>query len=172
MRIGSWKFFTKTTIGGKTDPLMMRYVLFRCEAFGIYVHQFLRSDHDRAFHDHPWPFVAIILKGGYWEHHDQTTDGKPVLAYRRPGDVLVRPAEWRHRVQLVHRNPLHDHSEVIHSWSLCIAGRRCRPWGFFVKWFSAGPNLEAVERTTWCPWKRYDTARGVCVDFDIYEGED
>jgi hypothetical protein len=27
-----------------------------------------RSDYDREGHDHPWPFVSFVLKGGYWEH--------------------------------------------------------------------------------------------------------
>src|SRR5208282_805597 len=31
------------------------------------LHHILRSDEDRHLHDHPWPYVTIILKGGYWE---------------------------------------------------------------------------------------------------------
>ncbi len=191
MKIGSWKFLTKTVIGNRTDPLMIRYVLFRCDAFGVYIHKFLRSDFERALHDHPWSFVAIILKGGYWEVHDQTIDGSEVKSHRRPGEVLVRSAEWRHRVQLPHRNVMDDSSECVPSWSLCIAGRRCRPWGFFVKWFeTANMNARgemmphshmpggapystvAVERKAWCPWKRYDTTKGICVEQDLHDGED
>lgn len=31
------------------------------------VHHVLRSDHDRALHDHPWHNASIVLSGGYWE---------------------------------------------------------------------------------------------------------
>lgn len=31
------------------------------------VHKVLRSDEDRALHDHPWQNASIVLDGGYWE---------------------------------------------------------------------------------------------------------
>lgn len=31
------------------------------------VHKVMRSDHDRALHDHPWHNASIVLEGGYWE---------------------------------------------------------------------------------------------------------
>src|SRR5574341_215024 len=31
------------------------------------IHHILRSDRGRDAHDHPWPFVTLILRGGYWE---------------------------------------------------------------------------------------------------------
>lgn len=33
----------------------------------IRIHQTLRSDHERALHDHPWNNISIVLRGGYWE---------------------------------------------------------------------------------------------------------
>lgn len=144
------KFFSKTVVGEPSSPLMIRWVLFRCEAFGIYVHKFLRSDHERALHDHPWPFVAIILKGGYREEHDQTIDGRPIIEWRWPGQILLRPAEWRHRIIL---------SPGTTSWSLCLVGRRCRRWGFFT---SRG----------WCHWRRYNAALGICEDRILHAGGD
>jgi hypothetical protein len=34
------------------------------------VHQILRSDSDRHSHCHPWPYLTIILRGGYWEERE------------------------------------------------------------------------------------------------------
>jgi hypothetical protein len=41
--------------------------------FGLsfYLHIFLRSDDDRALHDHPWDFWSILLVNGYREHRDE-----------------------------------------------------------------------------------------------------
>lgn len=144
------KIFRKTIIESETpgNPLMIRYILFRVASWGIYVHHFLRSDHDRALHDHPWPFLAIILKGGYREIHDHTIEGAEIEERRRPGQVLLRPAEWRHRVVL---------DPGTTSWSLVIVGRRVRHWGFFTP-------------QGWCWWRKYNTHKGICEDEVIHEG--
>lgn len=140
------KILSKSVIGDQDGPLMIRWVLFRCAAWGVYVHKFLRSDYDRALHDHPWPFVAIILKGGYVEVHDQTIDRREVREPRIPGNVLVRPAEWRHRIVV----PAGES-----SWSLVIVGRRQRRWGFLL------PN-------GWCHWRRYNSEKELCEETEIY----
>ena len=65
---------TKQILGDEYGtPYMVRYFISKpnTKAKGrIYLHHFLRSDHDRALHDHPWNFVSIILRGGYWEFAD------------------------------------------------------------------------------------------------------
>lgn len=86
------RWFEKRVIGPDEDPLLIRWVLFRVPAFGVYLHNMRRSDYDRALHDHPWPFVSLVLRGGYWEYHDQTLDGTTRSEWRAPGSVLVRPA--------------------------------------------------------------------------------
>jgi len=142
------KLCSKTVIGNPLAPLMIRYVLFRCEAWGIYIHKFLLSDYDRALHDHPWPFVAIVLKGGYHEEHDQTIDQGKVSEWRAPGSVLLRPAEWRHRIVL---------PEGKTSWSLVIVGRRQRRWGF-------------VLPDGWCWWRQHNPWLNICEDKLIWNG--
>jgi hypothetical protein len=141
MRIGPVKLFSRSVIGAGSPPLLTRYILFRTSAIGVYLHHFTRSDYDRALHDHPWPFVAIILKGGYTEEHDQTIDGGKIQEWRGPGSILLRPAEWRHRVILTN-GP---------SWSLIVVGRRARKWGF---WLPEG----------WCWWRRHNEASNLCED--------
>jgi hypothetical protein len=122
-------------------PLMIRYILFRLPAFGVYLHKFCRSDYERALHDHPWPFVSIVLTTGYIEIHDQTTDGKQTSVFHKPGAVLIRPAEWRHRVVIEDRP----------AWTLIIVGRRQRSWGFFL------PD-------GWCWWRKHNPIKGICDD--------
>lgn len=56
-------------IGGKDKPYLLRWwVLPRNPFFNLYVHEFKRSDDDRALHDHPWFWLSYIVEGGYVEH--------------------------------------------------------------------------------------------------------
>lgn len=113
--------------------------------WAVYLHRFRRSDGDDALHDHPWPFVSLILAGGYWEH---TADRSGVVRRRwyGPGRVLVRPAGYRHRVELPSGRD---------CWTLILRGKKSASWGFwclsaagrltgqFVPWRSFVDNLEA-----------------------------
>ncbi len=108
----------------------------------VYLHQFLRSDDDRALHDHPWCNVSILLRGTYTEHTVAAggINRRDVLA---AGDVRVR---WSGR--LAHRIELHNGP----CWTLFITGPRVREWGFycmergFVHWkvFTAADDHGAV----------------------------
>src|SRR5258708_303359 len=56
-------------IGKQDDTYMERWwVIPRNRFFNIYLHHFLRSDDDRALHDHPWLNASILLQGKYTEH--------------------------------------------------------------------------------------------------------
>jgi len=94
-------------------PLLIRYFLFRADRFAVYLHRLCRSDEDRALHDHPWSFISIILTAGYIEHTPQGP------RRHRPGSVLIRPAEWQHRLELARP-----------AWTLVLRFRRRREWGF------------------------------------------
>ncbi len=89
--------------------------------FAARIHEILRSDRDRVLHDHPWPYLAIILKGGYYEVTEENS-----LAWYRPGSVLVRGIEHRHRLML----PTAPFGEQP-ATTLFITGRYAQKWGFF-----------------------------------------
>lgn len=99
----------------------------------LFIHLFHRGDAELYFHDHPWPFWSLILWGGYWEH---TESGR---SWYRPGRLLRRPAEWRHRVEL---------PEGRRCWTLIWTGAKVRSWGFwcprgFLPWRQHAANLDA-----------------------------
>jgi hypothetical protein len=123
-------------IGGNADPYLYRwYVIPRNRVFNIYVHKFMRDDDDRALHDHPWWFVSLILKGGYFE----IVPGKDkahTAINRKAGSWAYRPATHQHRVVL-HREATGKKSAC---WTLIATGRKKRTWGFwcpkgFVPWY-------------------------------------
>lgn len=119
-------------IGSREDPYMLRwFVLPRNRVFNIYLHKFLRDDDDRALHDHPWWFVSLVLKGGYFEY-----TGVEYASLRTAGSIAYRPATHRHRVALFSD----DDITLKPCWTLVVTGRKARVWGFwcpkgFVPWF-------------------------------------
>jgi mannose-6-phosphate isomerase-like protein (cupin superfamily) len=101
---------------GKSDYLHRWYLERTRETGSVYVHKILRSDADEELHDHPGDNMSIILEGEMIEVMEQ---GQRILV---PGDVILRPAEFRHR--LILENP------VTTIW---IMGERIREWGFWSK---------------------------------------
>jgi hypothetical protein len=60
--------------------------------FSIRIHHWMASDDDRNFHDHPWWFITLVLKGSY-------TDMSPKGDFwMKPGYIRFRPAIHRHTV--------------------------------------------------------------------------
>src|ERR1041384_5044749 len=56
-------------VGRPDAPMYLRWkVLPRNRFFNIYLHQWQRSDEDRALHDHPWPNFTLVLSGEVVEH--------------------------------------------------------------------------------------------------------
>jgi hypothetical protein len=132
-------------IGGKDHPYLLRWhITPRGTGPAVYLHRFLRSDDDRALHDHPWPSASIILDGCYIEH-----EPGDVRLMRPPGTITIREPSSAHRVQLL-TDPSHDDRELP-VWTLFLTGDRVRDWGFYcpqgwVPWqdFTSGPNGELV----------------------------
>jgi hypothetical protein len=90
-----------------------------------FLHNFNRSDDDRALHDHPWVFnVSILVKGSYWEHMPGG-----IRKLRRTGQVVFRNGTASHRVELLKD----EHGRDIPVWTIFLTGPKCREWGFYCK---------------------------------------
>ena len=95
-----------------------------------YLHCFLRSDDDRALHDHPAPSLSIGLRGRAIEH----TIAAGGVHHRRTlkaGQVTWRSADFAHRIEI---EPGTDY------WTLFIFFPNVREWGFHCK-------------NGWVPWR-------------------
>ena len=100
-------------------PYIRRWwILPRNRLFNIYLHQILRSDDDRALHDHPWWNLSIILKGQYLEV-------RPVIGDLHPGKLCLPGSFTLRRPTAAHRLLNNEP-----CWSLFITGPRIREWGF------------------------------------------
>ena len=46
---------------------LRRWRLWRGRFFSVCLHRFMAPDQSACAHDHPWPFVSLVLWGGYVE---------------------------------------------------------------------------------------------------------
>jgi hypothetical protein len=101
-------------MGEKGNPYLYRWT-FLFFNYSIRIHHWIRSDDDRFFHDHPWNFISIILKGKYV---NVTPKG------RYPVNAISR---WK-------SNALDRHYLEIPkggAWTMLFCGRPYHKWGFW-----------------------------------------
>ena len=89
--------------------------------FGARIHHILRSDLGRDPHDHPWPYLTIILKGGYFEQRYNSKGQQTSARWHGAGSILYRPANSWHKLTL-------PPGET--AWTLFITGKYQNKWGF------------------------------------------
>jgi len=129
-------FYVKSDIWIKGVLYMRRWRFFPDWLPGARVHNILQSDDDRALHDHPFSFLTIILRGGYYEY---LADGSKT--WHGPGSILWRPAVTAHRVELKTLcdperaggpcDP--DVCALQPAWTFVFRSRYFREWGFHTK---------------------------------------
>ena len=139
----AWAFMERFEVPSIDHPLeahFVRYRLVQTPWFGLYAHRFDNAD-VRTFHDHPWNFVSVILRGGYVEAQavwDDTSfwpvDTKPRRL--RAGSINRKRATELHYVARLLRKP---------TWTLVLVGRRQRKWGY-------------VDEDGWTPFDEHPNA--------------
>lgn len=94
-------------IGSEDNPYLLRWwILPRNKFFNIYLHLFMRSDDDRALHDHPWWNASFVLDGGYYEY-------MPKWKYANPEKEI-------HTISMTPEQ----------AWYSTAPGRNCAGWKF------------------------------------------
>ncbi len=108
------RWFEHRDIGWKEHgEEFTRFWILRHPFGTVFLHRLYAPQYQPECHDHPWSFVTVILKGGYWE----TTAERTV--WRKAGSVLYREAAFAHSVM----------TRGV-SWSLVFTSRQSRQWGF------------------------------------------
>ena len=111
------------------EDYMDRYYIFLKDRknfpFNVTLHRIKKSD-DPIMHDHPWPYMTIILKGGYWEHTPVCDENGKQIAqvsnWRGPGSIIKRSAKEYHWLEL--------DENVGPVTTLFFMGPQQREWGF------------------------------------------
>lgn len=127
------------TIGPVDNPQTLRWHIFRFRGWQLALHKWLRSDDDRALHDHVGDNLSLIVgRHGYWEIvRIYSTDPVPVYfrPWRRDGEgrYYVDMRYWRKPWRLYFRRAEQPHRvEVAQGpvWSIWFRWPPRRQWGF------------------------------------------
>ena len=102
-------------LGRPDSPYVYRWMI-NFWLFSIRVHKWVGPDDGRAFHDHPWWYIAMVVKGCYAD----VGQWKPRLM------LPFRPRLFR----ATHRHYVYPW--VVPTWSVLLTGRETRQWGFWV----------------------------------------
>jgi hypothetical protein len=89
----------------------------------VRIHQILRSDNTRHPHDHPWPYMTVVLKNGYTEVRFDSSGNEIGRKWHGPGSIMFRPANSWHLLVL---------PKGQDAWTLFITFRKKQTWGFNV----------------------------------------
>jgi hypothetical protein len=89
-------------------------------------------------HDHPWPYLTIVIKGGYWEH---------VPVFNKEGEMFAEISRWRGPGSIIKRSANEFHwleldERVGPATTIFFMGPQQRDWGFLVK-------------NKWIQWQKY-----------------
>jgi hypothetical protein len=128
------------------EDYMHRYYLFLKDRkwfpFNVTLHKIVKSD-DPIFHDHPWPYMTIVLKGGYWEHSPVFDSlGRKFAEFqtwRGPGSIIIRGSNEFHWLEL--------DAEKGPATTLFFMGPQTRDWGFMIE--------KNRKRTQWIQHENY-----------------
>lgn len=144
-KLGRYRLIPDRSTG---EDYLHRYYLFLKDRkyfpFNVTLHKIVRSD-DPILHDHPWAYMTIVLKGGYWEHSPIFNSEGKMLAqfqtWRGPGSIIRRKAGEYHWLEL--------DENVGPATTLFFMGRQQREWGFLVQ------TKKGLHR--WIKWTDYLT---------------
>lgn len=129
--------FRKLVLFHDGVPFLKRWAL-DVGPFGLYLHHVCGADPGKDLHDHPWPFVSIVLWGHYT---DEWMPARQAPAAAQIAETLDTAGSVTHGVVRecplwsVHRVKHIDAHRITHArpntWTLILRGRKTRDWGFY-----------------------------------------
>lgn len=138
-----WAFMERFEIPSFDDPdrlYLTRYRVIQTPFASIYLHRMDSPDSRPTLHDHPWSFVSIILRGGYWEQRLDLHTRQ--MRRRKVRHVNVMRRDDAHYIESLFRAP---------TWTLLFVGKRRRTWGY---WRHADDWTD-LQRGAWS-WTPFD----------------
>ncbi len=132
-------------------PFLQRYHLisFGKDGPGICIHNFVKSDPNRGYHDHPWNHaLAFILCGSYEERiylQKQKNDDVPYKSFYRNMFTFnyLNGKETFHRVMV-------DENHSV--WTIFLFGKRSKTWGMIGldnKYKAMSKQVEDLDSNWW-----------------------
>jgi len=114
---------------------LTRWRILQTPWASLYLHRIDTPDSRPTLHDHPWSFIAFVLRGGYVE--------------RRLDPLKMQVNEHRvvRRINIMRRGDYHAIMRLLGkpTWTLLLVGSRRRTWGY----------LEPTAGDSWV-WTEFD----------------
>jgi len=128
-----WRWYDIVLDGEK---YLTRLNLIQTPWFSVKLHWILRPDPDRDLHDHPWPFVSFVLRGGYEEYESKDPKNEPGKL-RKVNWFNYKNTKTAHRISYAKPGTL----------TLIFSGARSnqKEWGFFDQ-----------ETRSYTDWREYE----------------
>jgi hypothetical protein len=127
------------------ENYMTRWRVFSTPWLGLYIHRLDKPDPRPTLHDHPWPFLSLVMRGGYREDFAACSGcdrASPAVRRRTrswpPGSVHRMRKTDTHTITSLRRSP---------TWTLVLVGRR-----------HPEPSWGYREDTGWTPWDEHPHA--------------
>jgi hypothetical protein len=141
--------FSHQMLGKPECPYVNRWMVDMGKYGSLRLHHWFGSDDQRAYHDHPWWFLTLVLKGGYQDLHPQavlrcsqchSTDITWNHLCTHCGWVDLEEAEAQAQDHLTagswrFRPAEHKHTVLVDkggAWTVLLTGPEQRIWGFWV----------------------------------------
>jgi len=121
------------------DVYLDRWAFAHDRIGGIMLHRMAAPDPGIDLHDHPWPFVTMVLWGGYTEQRANIREAPALalLADEYPDTCTRGVVEQRlpFRPRVMRMDECHTITDLARrtSWTLVIRGPRRRQWGFYLR---------------------------------------
>lgn len=147
-KVKSFQIRWAEPLGKPNCPYMVRWVLILF-GYSIRIHHWIRSDDKRYFHDHPWNFLTIVLKGGYDDVSpiyyplqdniklNKNQFGTLLCDKKNNGNVIgIKLHETLSFGNFKFRKAEHKHYVDVPKngcWTLLFCGKQIRKWGFWIK---------------------------------------
>lgn len=150
-RSGNWAFMRRMELvrpDGTTYLARMRVV--QTPWFALYFHRMESPDPGLDLHDHPWPFISWVIRGGYREIRADTRDAGRIFgeAAAEIPSAHINERRWM-SIKLLRLTEAHTIYQLKKNptWTLVFCGRRVRPWGFYTEngWYEHS-EYEALGR--------------------------
>lgn len=139
-----WAIMSKFVVPRLDDEgdYLTRWRIITTPFGGIFLHRIEAPDSRPVLHDHPWSFVALVLRGGYDEVrldlHSRLTFVRSI------NRINVMRRDDYHYIARLHKGT---------TWTLLFVGARRRKWGYL------RPNDSGAQ------WTPFDTDE-MAVAFD------
>lgn len=94
--------YRKKILTRENIPYLIRYSIFDCKYFSIKIHKILQSDIG-GFHDHPWDYISIMIKGSYIEETVVELDTPYIITRQikiKSPSIIYRNGKKLHRLLL------------------------------------------------------------------------